>query len=75
MIDGNEKAKQNLDSLNKQIQNESTSSFAKSQERFFEMLMGMGSNKKEPDLPGFAFWIKMKTSIMKALNQWCKQMN
>ena len=59
MIDGNEKAKQNLDSLNKQIQERINKLICKISGKIFRDVNGDGQQqKKEPDLPGFVFWDK-----------------
>jgi hypothetical protein len=56
-IDGNDKAKQNLESLNKQIQERINALICKITGKIWRDINGDGKPQKtEPDLKGFVFW-------------------
>ena len=58
-IDGNDKAKQNLESLNKQIQERINALICKITGKIWRDINGDGKPQKtEPDLQGFVFWDK-----------------
>ena len=58
-IDGNDKAKQNLESLNKQIEERINALICKITGKIWRDINGDGKPQKtEPDLQGFVFWDK-----------------
>ena len=59
LIDGNVKAKQNLDSLNKQIQERINALLCKISGKIWRDINGDGKPQKtEPDLQGYVYWDK-----------------
>jgi hypothetical protein len=76
LIDGNVKAKQNLESLNKQIQERINALICKITGKIWRDINGDGKlQKTEPDLQGFVFWDKDEmANTIKPLNQLFKVM-